>query len=67
MPLVYGLMPVCVKLFTRLKDKDNRARFLMRFYLIQWFSTEMILPPGDVWQGLETFFGGHSLGGPTGM
>lgn len=55
------------KVFTGLRAKDNRVRFLMRLYLIQWLSTEMILPPGDVWQCLETFFGGHNLGGATGV
>lgn len=53
------------KVFTGLQAKDNRARFLIRLYLIQWFSTEMILPQGDVWLCLETFFGGHNLEGAT--
>ena len=52
-PLVYGWMPVCAKVFTGLKGKDNRTTFLVRLYLIQWFSTEMILPLevfGSAWR-----------------
>ena len=58
-------MPVCEEVFTTLEDKGNKliTSLLIRLpFLIHWFSAEMILSPGAVWQCLETLFNCHNLG-----